>query len=74
MTAPKFRMVSSTDPANETCQAWFTVAGKEHAMFFAKNLQAHQVSDLIQAAYNSGIEDGARNVARRVCRELEGHL
>jgi len=74
MSAPKFRMLSSTDPDDTSCTAWFTVNGEEHELAFTTNMQAHKVSDLIQAAYTSGIQDGARNVARRVCRELEGHL
>ena len=74
MSTPKFRMLSSTDPANETCQAWFTVAGKEHPMFFLKNLQAHKVSDLIQAAYKSGMEDGKHSLALDLYRDLEVRL
>lgn len=74
MSAPKFRMLSSTDPADTSCTAWFTVNGKEHQMTFADNAQAFVLADVIQDAYNSGIRDGARNVARRVCRDLEEHL
>ena len=74
MTAPKFRMLSSTDPADTSCTAWFTVNGKEHQMIFADSAPAFMLADVIQDAYNSGIQDGARNVARRLYRELEGHL
>jgi hypothetical protein len=74
MTTPKFRMLSSTDPADASCTAWFTVNGKEHQMRFAENTQAFMLADVIQDAYNCGIKDGARNVASRLYRELEGHL
>ncbi len=74
MSAPKFRMLSSTDPADTSCTAWFTVNGEEHELRFADNSHAFMTADIIQDAYNTGIQDGARNVARRLYRELEGHL
>lgn len=74
MSAPKFRMLSSTDPDDTSCTAWFTVNGEEHELAFTTNMQAHKVSDLIQAAYTSGWKDGQRTLAREVYRDLEGHL
>ena len=74
MSAPTCRILSALDPADHSCTAWFTVNGVETSMRFPQNTQAHEVKRLIDAAYKSGMRDGANILARDIYRDLKGSL
>lgn len=75
MSRPTMEMMSSTDPADESCDATFTVGDKTWTLRVA-NRQAFTISGMITAAYNEGRVNGRtimatemKNFIRNLSRE-----
>lgn len=65
MTRPQMSMISSTDPADESCDATFTVGGNTWT-FRLTNRQALAISGMVNAAYSEGRASGRRGMAREI--------
>ena len=69
MSRPTMSMVSSADPADESCDAEFAVGDKTWTLRVT-NRQAFTISGMITAAYNEGRFNGRSLMAR----EIEGFV
>lgn len=65
MSRPTMSMVSSTDPADESCDAEFTVGDKTWT-FRLTNRQALAISGMMTAAYDEGRFRGRCGMAREI--------
>lgn len=71
---PESRMLASTDPADDTCEAIFTVGNYDPVVMRMKNADYFKVHALLSAAWHQGTADGKRHLADTINRNIKEWL
>lgn len=71
---PDSRMIASTDPDDDTCEATFTVGNYDPVVMRMKNADYFKVHALLSAAWRQGIDDGKSHLAHIINRDIREWL